>query len=75
MVTLMIFSTEKHPLGKRKVMQAKPSGTETVNPGRAVETQAQPAAKESNPMQSAQLDISTAARLLQAKRQHQQKNQ
>ena len=70
-----VSQTEKHPLGKRKLMQAKPSGTETVNPSRVVETQAQPAAKESNPTQSAQLDISTAARLLQAKRQRQQKDQ
>jgi len=75
MVTLMIFPTEKHPLGKRKVMQAKPSGTEMVNPNRVVETQAQSAAKESNPTQSAQPDISTAARLLQAKRKRQQNDQ
>jgi hypothetical protein len=68
----------KHPLGKKKVTQAKPSETEIANPNRAVENKARPTAKESrasNPTQATQPEeISMAAKLVEAKRKRQKKN-
>jgi hypothetical protein len=66
---------ENPPVSKRKVTQAKPSSTETASPHRAAETRTQPTAKASKPTQSAQSEVSMAARLVEAKRKRQQKSE
>jgi hypothetical protein len=66
---------EKHPMGKKKVTQAKPSGTETSNLNREVGSSTQSVPKESKPTQSTQPEISIAARLVEAKRKRQRKSE
>ncbi len=66
---------EKPPVSKRKVTQTKPSGTEIASTDRAAESRTQPIAKESKPTQSAQPEVSMAARLVEAKRKRQQKSE
>lgn len=67
---------EEHPRSKKKVTQAKPSGTATSSPNREAENKTRPTTKEAKPTQATQSEeISMAARLLEAKRKRQQKEQ